>query len=68
MPETTRIERLRALVALFSANSSQYKSVRYDEANARADFIGKFFALLGWDVASSKGNTGRPNGDLSSVT
>ena len=55
MSEAERVEQLRALVALFSANSSQYKSGRYDEANARADFIDKFFALLGWDVANSQG-------------
>jgi adenine-specific DNA-methyltransferase len=50
-----RIEQLEALTVLFEANIAQYKSPRYDEANARADFIDKFFALLDWDIANNQG-------------
>jgi hypothetical protein len=46
---------LSALSDLFEANSAQYKSLQYDEANTRADFIDKFFALLDWDIANNQG-------------
>ncbi|MCL2139082.1 MAG: N-6 DNA methylase, partial [Treponema sp.] len=46
---------LSALASLFSANIAQYKGSGYDEANTRTDFIDKFFALLGWDIANNKG-------------
>ncbi|MDR0785322.1 MAG: type I restriction enzyme HsdR N-terminal domain-containing protein, partial [Treponema sp.] len=51
----TRIEQLKALTAFFEDNIAQYKSPQYDEANTRADFIDKFFALLDWDVANNQG-------------
>jgi len=46
---------LKSLVSLFSANIAQYKGGQYDEANTRADFIDKFFDLLGWDIANGQG-------------
>jgi adenine-specific DNA-methyltransferase len=51
----TLIVQLKALIALFEANYHQYKSLQYDEANTRTDFIDKFFALLDWDIANSQG-------------
>jgi hypothetical protein len=50
-----RIGQLKALVSLFEANAAQYKSLQYDEANTRIDFIDKFFALLNWDIANNQG-------------
>jgi adenine-specific DNA-methyltransferase len=51
----TQIEQMRALTALFEANTAQYKSPQYDEANTRADFIDKLFAFLDWDIANNQG-------------
>jgi type I restriction-modification system DNA methylase subunit len=48
------IKDLKALVSKFSANIDQYKKAKYDESNTRTDFIDKFFALLGWDIANDK--------------
>ncbi|MDR2210106.1 MAG: N-6 DNA methylase, partial [Spirochaetaceae bacterium] len=50
-----RLEQLQELTGLFEANSGQYKSPQYDEANTRTDFIDKFFALLDWDIANNQG-------------
>jgi len=47
-------QELHELVSLFSFNIDQYKSGRYDESNTRTDFIDKFFAMMGWDVANSQ--------------
>jgi len=55
MSKDARLEQLRGLVSLFSANIAQYKSGQYDEANTRTDFIDKFFALLDWDIANNQG-------------
>lgn len=38
------------LVATFRANEAFYRSPSYQEAEARKDFIDKFFIALGWDV------------------
>jgi len=38
------------LAATFQANESRYLSADYQEAEARKDFIDKFFIALGWDV------------------
>ncbi|OOO00202.1 MAG: hypothetical protein ATN35_08595 [Epulopiscium sp. Nele67-Bin004] len=48
-------EQLKNLVDLFSSNLETYKTTSYDESNTRADFIDKFFILLGWDVNNDKG-------------
>jgi len=53
--QDTLLEQLKSLVSLFSANIAQYKGGQYDEANTRADFIDKFFDLLGWDIANGQG-------------
>ncbi len=53
--EEQNITGLRQLIELFQHNLKQYKGKHYDEAKARADFIDKFFELLGWDVYNKKG-------------
>jgi len=50
-----QIKQLKELKSLFEVNLSQYKSLQYDEANTRTDFIDKFFALLDWDIANNQG-------------
>ena len=50
-----QINKLKELVDLFEHNKKQYISAAYDEANARADFIDKFFKLLNWDVHNEQG-------------
>lgn len=42
--------RIKELVETFQANESLYLSSSYQEAEARKDFIDKFFTALGWDV------------------
>ena len=42
--------RVKELVADFRANEAYYLSAPYSEAQARKDFIDKFFIALGWDV------------------
>jgi len=46
---------LKELIKLFEYNIEQYKGKAYDEAKTRADFIDKFFALLGWDIYNKQG-------------
>jgi len=55
MSENESLEKLKALVELFSSNINQYKGSHYDESNTRTDFIDKFFTLLDWDVANNQG-------------
>lgn len=43
-------ERVCALIADFRARESFYLSAEYQEAEARQDFIDKFWIALGWDV------------------
>jgi type I restriction-modification system DNA methylase subunit len=57
MEHTDKIEQLKSLVSLFSANIAQYKSSQYDESNTRTDFIDKFFTLLDWDIANNQGHS-----------
>lgn len=44
-------ERVKELVSIFSQNEERYLSTGYSEAQARLDFIDKFWIALGWDVA-----------------
>jgi type I restriction-modification system DNA methylase subunit len=44
------LQRIAALVDTFHRNESRYKSAKYSEAEARKDFIDKFWIALGWDV------------------
>jgi type I restriction-modification system DNA methylase subunit len=44
------LERIGALVKTFQRHESKYKSAKYSEAEARKDFIDKFWIALGWDV------------------
>jgi len=53
--EQENITELKKLIDLFEHNLKQYKGKHYDEAKARADFIDKFFELLGWDVYNKNG-------------
>jgi type I restriction-modification system DNA methylase subunit len=57
MEHTDKIDQLKNLVSLFSANIAQYKSTQYDESNTRTDFIDKFFTLLDWDIANNQGHS-----------
>ena len=43
-------EKVSKLAATFQANETRYLSPDYQEAEARKDFIDKFFIALGWDV------------------
>jgi len=42
--------KIGVLVRDFQCNESHYKSAKYSEAEARKDFIDKFWIALGWDV------------------
>jgi adenine-specific DNA-methyltransferase len=46
----TAHKRVSELVERFQANQAGYLSSDYQEAEARKDFIDKFFMALGWDV------------------
>jgi type I restriction-modification system DNA methylase subunit len=52
IPQTfeAAFERVSALATNFRANEPQYLSPTYSEAQARLDFIDKFWIALGWDV------------------
>src|SRR6059058_4639537 len=43
-------ERIKQLVSTFADNESNYLAPGYSEAQARLDFIDKFWIALGWDV------------------
>jgi type I restriction-modification system DNA methylase subunit len=43
-------EKIGKLVETFKASEERYLSPNYKEAEARKDFIDKFFIALGWDV------------------
>jgi len=43
-------ERVQQLAATFKANELRYLASDYQEAEARKDFIDKFWTALGWDV------------------
>jgi len=43
-------ERAKQLVSTFKDNESKYLAPGYSEAQARLDFIDKFWIALGWDV------------------
>ncbi|MCX6377666.1 MAG: type I restriction enzyme HsdR N-terminal domain-containing protein, partial [Armatimonadetes bacterium] len=44
------LEKVGVLVEAFQRNEARYKSAVYGEAEARKDFIDKFWTALGWDV------------------
>jgi len=51
MPEfDLAFEKIGVLVESFQKNTPHYKSPAYTEAQARKDFIDKFWIALGWDV------------------
>jgi adenine-specific DNA-methyltransferase len=43
-------EKVSKLVRTFQASEARYLSPEYQEAEARKDFVDKFFIALGWDV------------------
>lgn len=43
-------QKVASLVEAFESNLNHYKSPKYTEAQARKDFIDKFWMALGWDV------------------
>jgi len=49
-PFNEAFERVKTLATNFKANEAEYLSAEYQEAEARKDFIDKFFIALGWDV------------------
>ena len=51
------MQTLKALVEQFDRNVEQYKNISYKEAQIRADFIDKFFILLGWDIYNANGRS-----------
>lgn len=46
--------RVRELVATFKENEAFYTGSAYQEAEARKDFIDKFWIALGWDINSEE--------------
>ena len=48
-------EKVTRLAATFQANEARFLSPEYQEAEARRDFIDKFFIALGWDVRNEAG-------------
>ena len=44
------LDRVKQLVTIFKENESFYLGPGYNEADARKDFIDKFWIALGWDV------------------
>ena len=43
------------LVNRFQQNHEQYRSPKYNETQARQDFIDPFFKALGWDIYNEQG-------------
>src|SRR6266481_9155687 len=43
-------KRVKELVSIFQQNEERYLSPGYSEAQARLDFVDKFWIALGWDV------------------
>jgi type I restriction-modification system DNA methylase subunit len=52
LPQTfdESFERVKQLVTVFHHSEEQYLSSKHSEAQARKDFIDKFWIALGWDV------------------
>jgi predicted type IV restriction endonuclease len=46
---------ISALVQVFKDNIKQYDLPTYKEAQARREFIDKFFYYLGWDIGDEQG-------------
>jgi hypothetical protein len=46
---------LHALIERFDRDQDSYRSGRYNEAQARVDFINPLLGLLGWDVENRQG-------------
>jgi hypothetical protein len=46
---------LHELIERFDRDLRSYRSARFNEAQARIDFINPFLGLLGWDVENRQG-------------
>ncbi|MBP5667267.1 MAG: N-6 DNA methylase [Salinivirgaceae bacterium] len=53
------LQLITELVETFRRNEKTYKSLAYDEANTRTDFIDKFFEALNWDVRNDNARAER---------
>jgi type I restriction-modification system DNA methylase subunit len=53
----TQSESLKNLVDRYSNDQDYYRSTGYNEAQLRTDFLDKFFAILGWDITNTSGQT-----------
>ncbi len=47
-------DRIKLLIDKFSSQIDFYKSLNYNEAQTRQDFINPFFKALGWDIDNRK--------------
>jgi len=48
-------ETIVELIARFERNRAAYKSVQYNEARLRIEFLNPFFEALGWDINNKQG-------------
>ncbi len=46
--------KIKLLIDKFNSQTDFYKSLNYNEAQTRADFINPFFLALGWDIDNTK--------------
>ena len=46
---------IKSLVERFERNYEQYHSPKYNEAQARLEFINPFFKAMGWDIDNAHG-------------
>src|ERR1700690_4028281 len=46
---------VKSLVERFERNHGQYRSSKYNETQARREFIDPFFKALGWDIDNEQG-------------
>jgi len=49
-------EEVKKLVERFKENIDQYQKSYYIEAQARKEFIDKFFKIFGWDIDNEQGH------------
>lgn len=50
--DNSKLQEIKNLVEKFAKNEFEYssKSAKYNETEARVDFINEFFEILGWDI------------------
>ncbi len=52
MSKNTAFAEIKSLVEKFDNDRNHYLSSKYNEAQARVDFLNPFFESLGWDVSN----------------